>query len=148
MTETHTGGCVCGAVRYKTIGQPAVATICHCRFCQRRLASAFAVLATFPEEAVEFTRGQPGEYEHRSDESGRWLKMQFCSRCATTLAHTSELRPGMRTIAAPTFDELGWFDIERHIWARSKLPWTDIPAGVTVFEKGPVPPPAPPVTSS
>jgi hypothetical protein len=136
-TALHTGGCVCGALRYKTIGQPVVATICHCRFCQKRLASAFAVLATFPHESVEFTQGQPVECEHRSDESGRWLKMQFCARCGTTVAHTSQLRPGMRTIAATTFDELGWFNIDRHIWVQSKLPWVDIPAGVAVFEKGP-----------
>ena len=103
----HTGGCVCGALRYKTIGQPAVATICHCRFCQKRLASAFAVLATFPSESVEFTQGEPIECEHRSDESGRWLEMQFCARCGTTVAHTAQLRPGMTTIAATTFDELG-----------------------------------------
>ena len=93
-TAQHTGGCVCGALRYRTIGQPVVATICHCRFCQKRLASAFAVLATFPHESVEFTQGEPVECEHRSDESGRWLKMQFCARCGTTVAHTAQLRPG------------------------------------------------------
>jgi hypothetical protein len=133
-TALHTGGCVCGALRYKTTGQPAVATICHCRFCQKRLASAFAVLATFPNEAVEFTQGQPIECEHRSDE--------FCARCGTTVAHTSQLRPGMRSIAATTFDELGWFNIDRHIWVQSKLPWVDIPVGVAVFDKGPPAPQA------
>src|SRR5512134_1706246 len=125
---SHSGGCACGAVRYRVSGKPTVATVCHCRFCQRRLASAFAVLATFPIDAVEVTQGEPTECEHRSDESGRWLRMQFCPRCGTTVAHTAELRPGMRTVAATTLDELGWFDIDRHIWVQSKLPWVTIPA--------------------
>ena len=35
------GGCVCGAVRYRVQGNPVVGTVCHCKFCQKRLASAF-----------------------------------------------------------------------------------------------------------
>lgn len=127
MTDVHHGGCACGAVRYRVRGNPTVATVCHCTFCQRRLASAFAVLATFPEQAVEVLQGELAEYEHRSDESGRWLKMSFCPKCGTTISHNSEIRPGFRTIAAGTFDDQDWFSIDRHMWTRSKRPWVTIP---------------------
>ena len=99
MTDTHFGGCACGTVRYRVQGNPVVGTVCHCRFCQRRLASAFAVLASFKEDAIEILQGEQSEVEHRSDESGRWLRMTFCPMCGTTISHTAELRPGMRTIA-------------------------------------------------
>ena len=105
MTDVHSGGCVCGAVRYRVHGSPTVSTVCHCTFCQRRLASAFAVLASFPEQSVEMLQGELTECEHRSDESGRWLRMSFCAKCGTTVTHTAELRPGIRTIAAGTFDD-------------------------------------------
>ena len=68
--------------------------------------------------------------------------MSFCPHCGTTVSHVSEFRPGKRTIAAGTFDEPGWFNIDRHIWVRSKLPWVAIPAGVATFEQGYVAPPA------
>jgi len=136
MTETHPGGCVCGAVRYRVHGSPMVGTVCHCTFCQRRLASAFAVLASFPQESVELLKGQLTEYEHRSDESGRWLRMNFCPTCGTTVFHTAEIRPGIRTVTGGTFDDPGWFTIDRHIWAQSKLPWVTIPADVASFQKG------------
>ena len=45
MTDIHLGGCACGAIRYQVLGAPVVATVCHCKFCQKRLASAFAVMA-------------------------------------------------------------------------------------------------------
>ena len=138
MTETHTGGCTCGAIRYQVSGKPAIALVCHCRFCQRRLASAFAVIAYFEERAVEFTQGKTAQYEHRSDESGRWLRMDFCPSCGTTVSHTAEVRPGMRAIAGGTFDEPEWFKIDRHIWVRSKRPWVVIPQGVATFEQGSV----------
>ena len=142
MSETHLGGCACSAVRYQVTGIPVMGTVCHCKFCQKRLASAFAVLASFKQEAVEFLQGEVCEVEHRSDESGRWLRMSFCPKCGTTVAHTAEVRPGMRTIAAGTFDDPSWFNIDRHIWAQSKLHWVAIPEGVAVYAQGYVPPPA------
>lgn len=136
MSEVHEGGCVCGAVRYRVRGQPVVAMACHCRFCQQRLGTAFALVAYFDEKNIEFIQGQLNLYEHHSDESGRWLKMQFCPCCGTTLTHIAEVRPGLRAIAAGTFDDPDWFKIERHLWVRSKRPWVQIPAGVAEFPQG------------
>jgi len=140
MADTHHGSCACGAVRYRVHGKPTVSSICHCRFCQRRLASAFAVLATFPEQSVELTQGKLAECVHHSDESGRWLRMSFCPRCGTTISHVSEVRPGFRTVAAGTLDEQDWFTIDRHIWTRSKRPWVTIPDGMTAYPEAPPPP--------
>lgn len=136
MIEIHLGGCACEAVRYRVQGRPVVGTVCHCRFCQRRLASAFAVLASFKEDAIEILQGELSEIEHRSNESGRWLRMSFCSQCGTTISHTAELRPGMRTIAAGTFDDPSWIHIDRHIWVQSKLSWVAIPENVPSYAQG------------
>lgn len=136
MNDAHAGGCVCGAVRYRAYGRPILGTVCHCTHCQRRLASAFAVLVTFPEQSVEVTQGVLAECEHRSDESGRWLKMKFCPKCGTTVYHAAEVRPGARTIAGGTFDDPTWFTINRHIWVKSKLPWIIIPSSVETFDQG------------
>jgi len=84
MTETHFGGCACGAVRYRVQGNPVLGTVCHCRFCQKRLASAFAVLASFKEDAIETPQGAQSEVECHSDERGRWLQMSFCPKCGPT----------------------------------------------------------------
>ena len=78
-------------------------------------------------------QGDTIEREHRSDVSGRWLRMRFCPACGTTLSHTAEIRPGMRTIAAGTFDEPNWFKVDRHIWLQSKLPWVTVPEGVACY---------------
>jgi hypothetical protein len=140
MTDTHLGGCACGSVRYRVTGNPVVGTVCHCTFCQKRLASAFAVLASFNEDAVEITQGELAEVEHRSDESGRWLRMAFCPKCGTTVAHRAELRPGIRTIAAGTLDDPTWVTINRHIWVQSKLPWVTLPDGMASYPQGYVAP--------
>ncbi len=84
MREMHEGGCVCGNVRYRITGAAFLATICHCKFCQKRTGSAFSESAFFKLEQVRLSGGAMVTYEHRSDESGRWLKMEFRPRCATT----------------------------------------------------------------
>lgn len=136
--EAHEGGCVCGAIRYRTTGAPAAGIVCHCKWCQKRLASAFAVIAYFNDDQVTFTQGDVREFESRSDESGRWLRVGFCPACGTTVTHTAEVRPNMRAIAAGTFDDPDWFRIDRHIWTVSKRPWVQMPQDVAVYEKGSV----------
>jgi hypothetical protein len=126
-------------VRYRVRGKPAVTSVCHCRYCQRRTGSAFATLAAYFDAAnVRIVKGEVTEYEHRSDESGRWLRTQFCPRCGTTVTIAVEARPGMRGIALGTLDDPDSLRIERHIWLKSKRPWVLIPADVATFPKGSV----------
>jgi hypothetical protein len=136
MSDIHEGGCLCGDVRYRTIGEPMLATVCHCTFCQRRTGSAFSEPVLFKLEQIEFSGGPLTTYEHRSDETHRWLRLEFCPRCGTTVSWTVERRPGTRGIAGGTFDDPSWLQITRHIWTRSAQPWTLVPENVETFEKG------------
>ena len=136
MNALHQGGCACGAIRYQVRGDPEICQICHCRFCQRRLGSAFGTVAYFDESNVTFLQGELSQYEHRSDETGRWLRMQFCPHCGTTVTHTVQIRPGLRAIALGTLDDPEWPQIQRHIWIQSKRSWVSIPTGMTVFPQG------------
>ena len=136
MSEIHEGGCACGDVRYRVRGQPALTIACHCRFCQKQLGSAFRTAAWFEEKSVDFLKGRLTTYEHLSDESGRWIRLEFCSRCGATVTHTVERMPGARGMAIGTFDDPDWIRLERHIWTRSKLPWVAIPADAETFSQG------------
>jgi hypothetical protein len=130
MTDVHEGGCLCGEVRYRVRGLPNEAIACHCTFCQRRTGGAVGIEVFFSEENIEFTGASHSTYEHRSDETGRWLRLEFCPRCGTTVGMTGEKRPGQRALMGGTFDDPNWFTIGRHIWTRSKVQWLAIPAGV------------------
>lgn len=144
MEEVHTGGCVCGAVRYRVTGNPTFVAVCHCTFCQKRSSTAFTMVAAFPEQAVEITQGEVTVYEHHSDESGRWLKMSFCPKCGSTVTHIAEGRPGMRMVAGGTLDDPNWLEINRHIWVKSKLHWVPVPEGLPQFERAAPPQPSTP----
>lgn len=134
MNETHAGGCLCGAVRYKVSGTPLRTHVCHCTFCQRRTGSSNGLVAVFDAKNVE-TTGVLATYEHRSDESGRWLRLDFCPRCGTNVGFDFERVPTARAISVGTFDDPGWIKIDRHIWTRSALPWMPLPDDVEKFPK-------------
>jgi hypothetical protein len=133
----YEGGCVCGAVRYAAQGDPLRVTVCHCTWCQRRTGSAFGVEAVYPEDAVALA-GEIRTWRHVSDESGRWLDQHFCGRCGTNLGITLEAVPGIRTIAAGTFDDPSWLEPEkypfRYVYLRSAQSWSNLPDGVERYE--------------
>jgi hypothetical protein len=141
MSQIHEGGCLCGAVRYRATGEPVRTSVCHCRNCQRRTGSAFGIGAYFMESDVEI-RGELRAYEYRSDESGRWLRMQFCPNCGGTVTWSLEAFPGMRALAGGSFDDPDWLRLERHGWTRSKQKWVVCPQGAQLFEKGALQPAA------
>jgi hypothetical protein len=115
---------------------------CHCTFCQRRTGSAFGISVYFKEGDVEITRGTLQTYEHRSDETGRWQRLQFCSNCGTTLTWIAEALPGARAIAGGTFDDPKSLQIKRHTWMRSAHSWMVPPKDAEVFEQSSLQQPA------
>lgn len=128
-TETHEGGCLCGAVRYRTRGEPVKAAVCHCRYCQARTGSAFGVSAYFPTRHVERLQGELKSYTFET-ESGRSFTTYFCPTCATTLFWSLGMSPDLTGVAAGTFDPPSfWFNVSREIFTRSAAPFvhTDLP---------------------
>jgi hypothetical protein len=81
MTEVYTGGCQCGAVRFRIAGPLRHASICNCRMCQKALGNVFGAWAEF-DAPVHWTRGKPTQF--RSS-----LKVQrgFCNQCGTPLTY-------------------------------------------------------------
>lgn len=128
------GGCLCGALRFAAPDAPKRTVVCHCKFCQRCTGSAFALWPIYDADAVRLP-GSAASSEHRSDESGRWIRLFFCSRCGTTIWSTWEADPGEIALLGGTFDDTSWITVDKHVWTRSKQHWFSIPPGVAAFEK-------------
>lgn len=76
------GGCQCGAVRYRLALDPDTAHICHCRMCQKAVGGPFAALVSGPLAQLRWTRGAPALF-HSSDPVTRG----FCAACGTPLTY-------------------------------------------------------------
>lgn len=136
---TRAGGCVCGAMRFTATGEPLRVTICHCTWCQRRTGTAFGTEVVFEAGQVEIAGEELGRWRHVSDESGRWLDIEFCRRCGSNLGFTLEAAPGLRTLPAGAFDDPAWIRADRyrtrHVFIRSRREWSDLSPLVETYER-------------
>src|SRR5690606_22337739 len=74
-----TGGCQCGAVRYRITGAPIVFYFCHCTQCQRQSSSAFAESLRIRASDLE-TEGELAEVRWTVS-SGAVRRGRFCPSC-------------------------------------------------------------------
>ena len=77
MSTAITGGCQCGAVRYRAdrLGRPS---ICHCRMCQKAFGAFYGPLVH--AHALTWTRGEPKWFR-----SSNKVRRGFCADCGTPL---------------------------------------------------------------
>jgi hypothetical protein len=81
MASELSGGCQCGAVRFRVAGPVARANICNCRMCQKALGNLFGAWAEFDSE-VQWTRGRPTLFR-----SSQRVRRGFCNQCGTPLSY-------------------------------------------------------------
>lgn len=75
-----TGGCQCGAVRYRVATELGNPHLCHCRMCQKAAGNYFMPLAGAPRGKIVVTRGEPGWFQ-----SSDVVRRGFCRDCGTPL---------------------------------------------------------------
>ncbi len=116
-TETRSGGCQCGAVRFRVTGPLGRASICHCRMCQKAFGSFYAPLVTVPAGSLEWTRGEPARFR-----SSNHVRRGFCAACGTPLTYEA---PGDLAVAIAAFDEPADIVPEIQYGIEAKLPCVD-----------------------
>ena len=120
MTQTaFTGGCQCGAVRYRFSKEPARRSVCHCRMCQKALGNVFAPFAGAPLSEFEWTRGAPKIF--RSSDA---CERGFCADCGTPLTYRNTGEEKL-FVTIGSFDEPERLAPSVNLGLQSKLAWTD-----------------------
>ena len=98
MSAEFTGGCACGAIRYKCNADPIVMFNCHCRDCQRASGRPYTAVVYFPAKALKI-KGTPRYYDTPS-ETGGHNKRAFCPECGSRLSVASATRDAALPVQA------------------------------------------------
>jgi hypothetical protein len=116
-----TGGCLCGAVRYRT-GTPNVPpTLCHCASCRRATGAHAVGLYTVTRATAEFTAGKQTEYRSSSD-----VLRGFCGECGTSLTYWHARWPENLSFTISSLDNPGLAVPIDHTGMADAAPW-DVP---------------------
>ena len=86
MATLREGGCPCGAVRFRTRGDPQDWIRCDCGFCRGLTRTRGPGEPVWPNASVEFAGGTIGSVDHRSDEHPRPLTVHFCTACGAAVS--------------------------------------------------------------
>ncbi len=130
-----TGGCQCGAVRYRIDAEALTSYACHCRECQKQSAGAFGISVPVFVGALEVV-GETQSWRRPTD-SGSHTNCHFCPQCGTRLYHAGENRPGMVTIKGGSLDKASALSPVAHIWTKNRQRWVVLPEDVPQWETQP-----------
>lgn len=118
MGQDFTGGCLCGAVRYRATGAPGHPTLCHCQSCRRAAGAPAVAWLTFPKARFAFSEGEPRRYR-----SSAAVERSFCGRCGTPLTYVHDAFPEGVDVTTASLDQPECAAPVDHTWVADRLPW-------------------------
>lgn len=133
-----TGGCLCGAVRYRITAPPIVTRVCWCRVCQYLAAGGGTVNTCFPSAQVS-VQGELNDFRSVAD-SGNVMHRRFCPKCGTQVFSEAEARPHLIFVRAGTLDDRELARPSATIWTSAAPSWACIDG--TLLNVAAQPPPA------
>lgn len=121
---TRTGGCLCGAVRYQTRGEPFKTGLCHCTDCRKVTGTSFLAYADWHPHQFEYT-GEVATYDGRS----------FCPACGSRLFNADET--GTEVYLGSLDDAPNAIKPQVEGWCKRREPWLPTNAGVPMYPEDP-----------
>lgn len=118
MAIERTGGCLCGAVRYRAALPSGHVHACHCGTC-RRWAGGPALALAAPADAVTFDGAE--NLSHYA--SSEWAERVFCKTCGTHLyfrVTADGPAKGEYSLSAGTLDDLSGLSLSQEIYVDAK----------------------------
>lgn len=118
MTETHTGGCHCGRLRYAFEAPLQDIAHCHCSICRRTTGGIVTTWLTLPMASFRWTRGSAAAYA-----SSASCTRYFCAHCGCHLSLFTTHSPETLDLTVASLDHPERAPADRNIWVGSRLPW-------------------------
>lgn len=128
MNETHTGACLCGAVRFTARGPLRGVVYCHCAQCRRQTGHHCA--ATNVRDKDLDVEGAPGLTWYRASATAR---RGFCATCGSALFWKGDGLDST-SIMAGSFDRPSGLKGAMHIFTADRGDYYDIADDLPQFD--------------
>jgi len=141
MATEITGGCACGAIRYKCSEKPIAELICHCRDCQRASGSATSAVLLVASDRLTF-KGAQQTFHTVTTASGNRLSRGFCPTCGSPVGQNprdSLLCSKLQAIHAGSLDDPSTFSPTFEDWVSRAYSWHAFLPDTLKFEEKPTP---------
>ena len=136
MSESYTGGCACGAIRYEISAEPMVSNDCQCGDCQHTSGTGHGSYLTFPRRADVKLTGKATHWDVAGD-SGNVKTRGFCPACGSPVYLTFAAAPELFTIHAASLDDPGRYKPQMATYTARGHSWDRVDPALRKFEKMP-----------
>lgn len=116
--ETITGGCYCGAIRYKASRVPKYSGVCYCNDCRKIAGAQSVAWITFFVEDFEYTKGGPVRFQ-----SSEHVTRAFCGTCGTCLSYQNDNRKSEIDLTMASLDDPEKYPPRNLVFPDEKLSW-------------------------
>ena len=113
MSETMSGGCACGRVRFTVPVSDDEAYLCHCRMCQKATGSVSIAFKSVKAGDVAW-QGEPDWYD-----SSPIARRPYCGACGTSLGFRFKEGSDNMDLTVAAFDDPSRFVPRHHFGAES-----------------------------
>jgi hypothetical protein len=135
MNKPYTGGCACGAIRYKISAEPVAMADCHCRQCQRESGTGHLSHLFFPRSAVS-VQGEATHWDLVGD-NGTVKTRGFCPTCGSPVYMAFRDIPDVFVVRAGSLDDPSRYKPEKVIWSAAGYAWDHLDPALPKFERMP-----------
>ncbi|MGH8026935.1 MAG: GFA family protein [Pseudoxanthomonas sp.] len=136
MSQTYTGGCACGAIRYRISGEPIFSNDCQCRDCQHRSGTGHGSYLTFARADLQDLQGEATHWSVAGD-SGNTKSHSFCPVCGAPVSLTFAAMPGIFTIHAASLDDPTLYKPQATTYHVRGYAWDPLDPALPKFDKMP-----------
>lgn len=121
MSVKHTGGCLCGAVRYECAAAALRCMICHCEQCRRHSGGPCLSFVHFPADEFRWIGAEPARYR-----SSAFAERGFCATCGSTVSMHEEVLRDRVQVALGSLDDPSRVTPDDHVWTKSRVAWFEV----------------------
>ena len=136
MSESYSGGCACGKIRYNISDDPIFMNDCQCRDCQRVSGTGHGSYLTFPSRENAKITGAATQWDMVGD-SGNVKTRGFCPTCGSAIYLTFAAMPELFTVHAASLDDPDRYKPQAVTYTARGYAWDYIDPALPRFNKMP-----------
>jgi hypothetical protein len=135
MSDTYTGGCGCGAIRYEIPSEPFFQNHCQCRDCQRKSGTGHGSYLSFAANSVKLS-GEATQWDMVGD-SGNVKTRAFCPRCGSPVYLRFSAMPQIFAVHAASLDDPSRYKPQAVTYRMRAQAWDYLDPTLPAFDKMP-----------
>ena len=133
MAKGFEGGCLCGAIRYKSTEDPQMGGHCYCEDCRRSSGTSHCTHVVIPESG--FTISGDVKFFDKPADSGNIVSRGFCPTCGSAVYSKNSGMPGIVFPRASSLDDMNVLSPHLTVYASRAPKWAILDEDNPIFQE-------------